>query len=228
MSSPDVHPPRVSSPDLQPPHIGPPGPPQSRADLPDPLDVNTFPTSSIDDIAILEMSGLTPEAIRRLQNPPTEHVNVEPKAQELSVQLYLSHSQTLEAKYKESIEVVIGNFPPQSKDEEPLSYYRVKKLVRDITGIDPIENDMCPKACIGYVAQFDVLNTCPFCGLPWIDPALRRHPNTVKEMRYFHNRMKELLEALELNGEIDDICCGEDVSNVAKEKIRLHDTLLSL
>uniref|UniRef100_A0A0W0FFK9 Uncharacterized protein n=1 Tax=Moniliophthora roreri TaxID=221103 RepID=A0A0W0FFK9_MONRR len=240
MSSPDVHPPCMSSPDLQPPHTDPPGLPQPCADLPDPdpLDINTFPTSSIDNIttiqefirqlrnATLERSGLTPEAIEHLRNPPTEPINVEMKAQKPSIQLYLSHSQMSEAKYKELIEVIMENFPPQSKDKELLLYYWVKKLVRDITGIKPIKNDMCPKTCISYVAQFDDLDTCPFCRLPWIDPITKR-PQKFSTIPF---GMKKLLEELELNGEIDeidDICCREDVLNAVKEeKIGLDDTVV--
>ncbi|ESK87682.1 hypothetical protein Moror_1876, partial [Moniliophthora roreri MCA 2997] len=240
MSSPDVHPPCMSSPDLQPPHTDPPGLPQPCADLPDPdpLDINTFPTSSIDNIttiqefirqlrnATLERSGLTPEAIEHLRNPPTEPINVEMKAQKPSIQLYLSHSQMSEAKYKELIEVIMENFPPQSKDKELLLYYWVKKLVRDITGIKPIKNDMCPKTCISYVAQFDDLDTCPFCRLPWIDPITKR-PQKFSTIPF---GMKKLLEELELNSEIDeidDICCREDVLNAVKEeKIGLDDTVV--
>ena len=120
-----------------------------------------------------------------------------------------------------------------------------------MSGIHPIISDMCPRTHIAYTGPFANLEACiqPDCGLSRIDPttgkphqqfytiplglqiqALRRHPDTAKEMLYFRDRMDELLAELEQSGDIssfDDICCGRDILEAYQSgHIKPTDTVL--
>ncbi|EEB94584.1 hypothetical protein MPER_06580 [Moniliophthora perniciosa FA553] len=211
------------SPYREPPHREPTSPP--RDPTPPPrreqhedvhLDVNLIPTSKIDDIALtqgfikalrgasLDSSGLDAAAVERLRNPPQEPITFESREQRLSVELFISHTDAPESSYKETINAVQRYNGP---DAEPLlSHDRVKRLVRDITGVDPIETNMCPNVCIAYVDQYAEMDSCPYCGQPRKDPdtkkpqifqtipfgfimqALRRNHDTAKDMLYFEER----------------------------------------
>jgi hypothetical protein len=43
------------------------------------------------------------------------------------------------------------------------SYHVVKTSVKDITGVEHIETNMCPKSCIAYTGPFSTLEECPYC-----------------------------------------------------------------
>lgn len=44
------------------------------------------------------------------------------------------------------------------------SFYKLEREIREITGVVPMESDMCPNTCIGYTAVYAHLDTCPKCG----------------------------------------------------------------
>ena len=46
------------------------------------------------------------------------------------------------------------------------SYHIVKKSVKDITGVEQIETNMCPKSCMAYMGPFSALEECPYCAEP--------------------------------------------------------------
>jgi len=50
-----------------------------------------------------------------------------------------------------------------------MSYYKVKSLVANLTGIESVIHHMCVKSCIAYTGPFVDLNACPLCSEPQYD-----------------------------------------------------------
>ena len=100
------------------------------------------------------------------------------------------------------------------------SFYQVKWLLCDFTGVMSIVSHMCIKSCVAFIGPYADLNTCPECGEPhfdqlWqnrgnkcphavfhtipIDPqlqALWRHPESVDKMSYHAHKMQQILDSL--------------------------------
>ncbi|KAI0062596.1 hypothetical protein BV25DRAFT_1764272, partial [Artomyces pyxidatus] len=57
-------------------------------------------------------------------------------------------------------------------DLEVLSLHSVRKLVKNLTELEPIKTDMCPHSCLAYTGEYKDLETCPYirdghvCGQP--------------------------------------------------------------
>ena len=49
------------------------------------------------------------------------------------------------------------------------SYYKVKRLVSDLTGIESLVRDMCINSCLAYTGPFSELDACPICSEPRYD-----------------------------------------------------------
>jgi hypothetical protein len=50
-----------------------------------------------------------------------------------------------------------------------LTYYKVKCLVAELSGVEPIVHDMCVKSCVAYTGPFLDLDACPLCSEPRYD-----------------------------------------------------------
>jgi hypothetical protein len=46
------------------------------------------------------------------------------------------------------------------------SYYKVKQLVSDLTGVKSLVHDMCINLCLAYTRPFSELNACPIFSEP--------------------------------------------------------------
>src|SRR6266542_2461914 len=44
-----------------------------------------------------------------------------------------------------------------------LSLYKIKKYLKDITGLVPVFYDMCENSCICYTGQYETYQNCPIC-----------------------------------------------------------------
>ncbi|KAG6874707.1 hypothetical protein C0992_006918 [Termitomyces sp. T32_za158] len=199
--------------------------------------------------ATLENSDLSTSDIESLLNPPCQCFefddhNDDDRDTLLSIRLFMA-SQTVES-YKASKEAVQIAHP----NDNILSYDQVKKLIADITGVRPIVKDMCSNSCMAYTGPLSDRDTCLYCNEPRYDAegkpqqtfetipipfaiqALMRHAEIAADMGYFFQRMRKLLDQLELGNHIDvfdDIACGSDIIEaVAKGNITEHDMLLML
>ena len=47
-----------------------------------------------------------------------------------------------------------------------LSFDQVKCRVGWLSGVLPVEHDMCPKSCVAYTGPYGELDSCPQCGTP--------------------------------------------------------------
>lgn len=154
-------------------------------------------------------------------------------------------SQTVESYNgsKEAVEIV-------HPTDNILSFDQVKRLIANITEIQPIIKDMCLNSCMAYTGPLSAHNTCLYCdelrynsnGNPhqtfdtifilFAIQTLMRHPEMATEMGYFSQQLKELLNQLKLGNDIDifnDIACRYNVLQAAaNQDIMEHDILLML
>ncbi|KAJ6522077.1 hypothetical protein DFH09DRAFT_1330720 [Mycena vulgaris] len=88
---------------------------------------------------------LDPELLDQIRNPATEILTVKDPDDRLSIDIFLAIGNASEASYT-SVRAAILRRNPEYKI---LSYYKVKRLVSDLTGVVSLEQDMCINSCIG-------------------------------------------------------------------------------
>ena len=119
----------------------------------------------LQDAALSDPSlGMSPEAVGCLCNPlrdqPGDALN--PDVQ-LAIDLYLGNAS--EATYKTNRRAILRRFP----DAQISTYYKVKQLVTDLTGVESVVHHMCTNSCIVYTGPFLDLDACPVCSEPRYD-----------------------------------------------------------
>jgi len=82
---------------------------------------------------------------------------------QLAIDLFLGNPS--EATYKTNRRAIL-RFQP---DLDLMSYYKVKSLVANLTGIESVIHHMCVKSCIAYTGPFVDLNAWPLCSEPRYD-----------------------------------------------------------
>ncbi|KAJ7159572.1 hypothetical protein C8R46DRAFT_1286885, partial [Mycena filopes] len=103
---------------------------------------------------------LDPEMLHQIRNPATHTLSVDDPDDRLSIDIYLAIGNASEASYT-SVRSAIQRRNPEYK---VLSYYKVKRLVAELTGVVALELDMCIDSCIAYTGPFYALDNCPYCG----------------------------------------------------------------
>jgi hypothetical protein len=58
---------------------------------------------------------------------------------------------------------------PRMADASLPSYYRTKRLVADLMGIESVVHHMCINSCLAYTGPFSELEICPLCSEPRYD-----------------------------------------------------------
>lgn len=110
----------------------------------------------------------TSEELRsQIRNPPQHILTIDNPNDRLSLDIFLAIGNASEHSY-DSIRTAIHRCYPES---ELLSYYKVKRLVAELSGVSPVERDMCINSCIGYTGPLAAAETCTHCGEPRYDPA---------------------------------------------------------
>ncbi|KZT18877.1 hypothetical protein NEOLEDRAFT_1041478, partial [Neolentinus lepideus HHB14362 ss-1] len=90
-------------------------------------------------------AGLNPDLLDRLRNPPSSVVNIDDSVVQFSIKMYLTTCEASQKIYESTCRHLCDHF-----GIEMLSYHNVKNLVADLTGIYPIEVNMCINSCIAY------------------------------------------------------------------------------
>ncbi|THU87219.1 hypothetical protein K435DRAFT_682055 [Dendrothele bispora CBS 962.96] len=98
--------------------------------------------------------------VQQIHSPPQTTLQITDPDDRLSLDLYLATTHSSEDTYTEACAAVSRRFP----ECKLLSYYRVKKLVEQLSGVSPIVRDMCISSCIGYTGPYVGLSHCPHCG----------------------------------------------------------------
>jgi len=108
--------------------------------------------------------GMSDEALPHLQNLPYEQSpRVINKVTQLAIDLYMGIPS--EVTCKTVCHAVLCFLP----DLDLPSYYKIKCLVADLTGVDSVMRHICIKSCVTYTGPFLNLDTCPECSEPWYD-----------------------------------------------------------
>jgi hypothetical protein len=117
-------------------------------------------------LATLDNSGLDPAVVERLQNPEEGLVDISDPDVRLSLDLYLAVTNASEATYKGCRDAILRCYP----ESAVLSYYSVKKLVSDISGVVSVSDNMRINSCHAFTGPFAHLDSCSICGEPRYDP----------------------------------------------------------
>ncbi|KAI6025983.1 hypothetical protein F5J12DRAFT_715953, partial [Pisolithus orientalis] len=115
-------------------------------------------TTSLDD----PVAKLDDAALHRLWNPPRDRLTVDDDAIRFGIESYFALEHSAISSYK-SIRQLAGHcFKGNAMGV--LSYYSIKKLIAEYTGVELIEHDMCPDTCIAFTGPYATLDACPICG----------------------------------------------------------------
>jgi len=179
---------------------------------------------------------MSDEALQRLRNPPhKQSPRVVDKVMRLAIDLYVGTPS--EATYMTVCKAILRFL----LDLELPSYYKVKHLVADLTGIESVMHHMCVNSCIAYTGPFLDLEACPVCSEPRYDQfylqsgpggekiphqefhtipigpqlqALYRSPESASHVHYLHNKSYCIHAELDHAGSLDqysDVLHGTDL-----------------
>ena len=206
---------------------------------------------SIRNASLDDGIGLTGASLERLRNPPKEVLDINNPYEKLAIEIFVALEHSSEATY-DKIRTSIHAHVPGSQLP---SFYQVKQLLADATGITSIVNHMCMNSCTAFVGPYADLDACPECGEARLDvrargntrpravfhtipigpqlQALWRHPETAEKMRYHQYKTEQILEELRINDGLvnayDDIFCGSAyVRAFCDGAIQPDDTLLMI
>ncbi|KAI5896870.1 uncharacterized protein SCHCODRAFT_01200310 [Schizophyllum commune H4-8] len=165
---------------------------------------------------------LPADVINQIRNPPLAVAEVDDPDTRYSLELFFALTNASKDEYNNSRAAYLRRHPEGSV----LSFYAVKKLVRELSGIVEVKRDMCDNSCIGYTGAYRELDACPYCGESRYEPcpqsgpgsrtkhprkqfttlllgpqiqAQRRGPETSHLMRYRQRCTEAVLEELNAN-----------------------------
>lgn len=199
--------------------------------------------------ATLDNGKLDEDVISRLRNPDTDPIDISDPDIRLSINLYLACSNASQKTYSDMREAIICRYPHSGL----LTYYSVRKLVTNLTGVIAIRDDMCINSCHAFTGPFADLDSCTVCSEPRkksaqvghgrklfprqqmttipLGPqiqALRRSLHGSNAMSYRDEKLKEIFGNLGSHDNdflIDDIFCGDDIIDFAqKNDLKREDT----
>lgn len=104
--------------------------------------------------------GFSNEAAKRLRIPHGQPTLPIEKDTRLAIDLYLGNAS--EETYTTISRIISWRYPGMNM----FTYSEIKRLVADLTGIEPIIHDMCTNLCIVYTGPFLRLTSCPNCSEP--------------------------------------------------------------
>jgi len=178
--------------------------------------------------ATLDNAGLDADVLDRLCNPPEEQRDISDPDVRLSLDLFLAVTNASEEIYNSCRSAILRRYPSTNI----LSYYSVKKLVSEITGVIAVYDDMCINSCHAFTGPFSQCDSCTICGEARYDmvqlastdkkvprqqfctillspqlQALRRSYTGATNMQYLDQKLKDVAEMLE-NLQMDN---GSDI-----------------
>ena len=84
--------------------------------------------------------------------------------------MYLILTNTPQETYRKLVAALIRLLPDAKG--KLLSYDQVKRRVKNLTGIVPLQDDMCINSCMAFTGPYKNLDTCLDCSQPRYDPVL--------------------------------------------------------
>ena len=168
--------------------------------------------------ATFENGCLDDDLIHCLRNPCNELTSISDPDIRLSLDLFLAVTNASEETYHACRNAILRRYP----DSGVLSYYAVKRLVAETTGVVAVYDDMCINSCHAFTGPFSQLQFCSICGEARYDmaqatltgkdvarqqfctillgpqlQALRRSHSGAMDMRYLDQKMKQVAEMLD-------------------------------
>lgn len=203
-------------------------------------------------VATFENGKLDQDVVDRLRDPDEGPVDISDPDIRLSLDLFLSCNKASQDTYTSVRASVLQRYPSSGI----LSYYEIKKLVAQISGVVSINDDMCINSCHAFTGPFSELESCSICAEPRYDPvqlavkhkkvprqqactiplgpqvqALRRSQHGAAAMRYRDQKTKEILDSItdQLKDSVyDDTFCGNDYLDLhARLGLTSDDTTVS-
>jgi hypothetical protein len=194
--------------------------------------VRRLQKASLDDPSL----GMSCEALERLRSPLREQSSLAIDDDTcLAIDMYLGNPS--EATYEVNRRAFLHQLP----EVDIPSFYKTKRLVANLTGVDSVVHHMCINSCIAYMGPFSDLEACPICAegrydqfrldsssgrdrVPWqefhtipIGPQLQvlyREPESAKHAHYMHTERSCILAEVDDKGLLDeysDVLHGTDL-----------------
>jgi hypothetical protein len=117
--------------------------------------------------ATLDNGNLDDDLVYRLRNPPEPPADISDPDVRLSLDLFLAATNASKETYKACRDAILRRYP----ESGVLSYYAVKKLVAEISGVVAVYDDMCINSCHAFTGPFSQLQSCSVCGEARYDPS---------------------------------------------------------
>ena len=110
--------------------------------------------------ATLDSSGMLADDIADLRNLGQEYTLMDPSPLLRSI-CHFVNNLTASRKHYELMRTIEH---PHRPDDPILSFDQVKQRVRWLSGVVPVEHDMCVNSCLAFTGPCDTLNTCSHSG----------------------------------------------------------------
>ena len=194
--------------------------------------------ATLDDLSL----GMSPEALERLRNPIREQQSLSiDEDTRLAIDMYLGNPS--EATYEINRKAFLRRLPEANVP----SYYRIRRLVAELTGIESVMHHMCINSCVAYTGPFMDLDACPMCSEPRYDQfrlessrgmdrvprqefhtipigpqlqALYREPQSALDAHYLRIEQSRILGEIDRQGFLDeysDVLHGSDLIGAFQE-----------
>jgi hypothetical protein len=181
--------------------------------------------------AVLESSGMHDEDINSLCNPGPEHELVDPSPLLWSIRHFINNLLSSRDHYEMFRCIELADNP----NDPMLTFDQVKCRVRWLSGVVPLEHDMCPNTCVAYTGPYSDLEHCPRCADPCYLPGGTKKPQrrfttmpigpviqafygsreVTERMHYLETRLAENLGLANASGGklamYDDTACGKEL-----------------
>ena len=199
-------------------------------------------------VASLETSGMHPDDIESLRSPSPVLDLEDPSPLLRSLRHFVNNFGSSRAHYEGIREIELLNDP----SNDFLSFDQVKRRLGWLSGVVPLEHDMCPNSCVAYTGPYEELDTCPRCPLSRFFPdtnnprkrfttlpigpviqAIYGSSEIASHMRYLERALSTNAERAQRAGgrldKYDDISCGKDILNAwTSGALRKDDVALQL
>jgi hypothetical protein len=182
---------------------------------------------SLRNATLEDAHGLTQDALTHLQNPPQTVPVIDDPITELALSMFLALEHSSQDTFEKIRRAIEKCFP----DSHLPSFHQTKKILSELSGVEPLVNDACVTNCLAFTGPYADLDHCPDCGEPRYDPvwfalssgclrvphavfntiplgpqlqALRCHPTRAEELHYRRDRTQQILQELHCNDGLVD------------------------
>jgi hypothetical protein len=192
--------------------------------------------ASLDD----DVTHMSPAAIERLRNPPSQRLQIADGGTRHSISTYLALEHASQQAYERVLWSTRQNLSDSPAARGMLTFHAAEKFITQFTGVEATEHDMCPNSCLAFTGPYADLEACPLCDFSrWDEARLKftqgrvkqaarkaltiplgpqlqarfRDPKSAQDMTYLSCRTNEVLAELQKSCTIpviDDIVMGHD------------------